>query len=73
MLCGKTDAFVLPRVPGIDQYLAALGEAVQVGSGSAEDVLSEAAKRWESITDRLGREGQLAAYRAHLNLDVAGP
>lgn len=60
-----------PRVAGADAYLAALDEAVarvvRHEMASAES-LGEAARQWQAITDRLGREPQRAAYRAGLGL-----
>jgi multiple sugar transport system substrate-binding protein len=67
----REKCLVVPRIPGIDQYLAALDRAVQDAvSGRAEpdDALRQAYADWERITDRLGRENQLRAYRGHLNL-----
>jgi multiple sugar transport system substrate-binding protein len=62
---------VVPRIPGIDEYLAALEEAVtsvihkKLAPGEA---LAHASQEWDSITDRLDREKQRQAYRRHLNL-----
>jgi len=63
--------FVLfPRIPGIDDYIAALDEAIT----SATDVpststgLQHAAEKWEKITDLHGRDTQQKAYLKSLNL-----
>lgn len=64
------DCFLLPRIPGIDQYLESLANAVRsaIAGETATAVLVRAADQWEQITGRLGREGQKLAYRAHLGL-----
>lgn len=61
----------IPRIPGIDDYLAALTTAVEeVASEQLEPeaALAAAAARLEAITDRLGRAEQREAYRRHLEL-----
>jgi ABC-type glycerol-3-phosphate transport system substrate-binding protein len=63
--------FVVPRIPGIDEYLAALAEAVEdVVFENAEPMaaLEKAASTWELITDRIGRVEQRAAYHRHLGV-----
>ncbi|MDC0934676.1 hypothetical protein OAS39_00210 [Pirellulales bacterium] len=64
------DAFVqIPRIPAIDEYLAALHQAAAraiSGDVPVEDALIEASKAWEQITDRFGREKQREAYQRHL-------
>jgi hypothetical protein len=63
----RDTALVVPRIPGADDYLAALSQAVEKalrGEASAANVLGEAASRWNGITDRLGRDAQ---RQAHLN------
>jgi hypothetical protein len=60
---------LVPRVPGIDEYLNALAEGVReapADEAAATATLEKVAARWEEITDRLGRERQVAAYRRHL-------
>ncbi len=64
-------ALVIPRIPGSDEYLAALEDAIK--SATADKVppataLQSAAERWEKITDRLGRDKQRAAYHKHLEI-----
>jgi multiple sugar transport system substrate-binding protein len=59
------------RIPGRAEYLKALDEAVRQavrGQRSAKEALAQAAARWREITQRLGREGQRAAYRRSLGL-----
>jgi multiple sugar transport system substrate-binding protein len=71
------------RIPGQEEYFAALDEAVAtvVAEGttaerSAKDdaakasaALKSAAQRWNEITERLGREAQRTAYRHSLGLE----
>lgn len=62
---------LIPRIPGVDEYLAALDEAV---TSTTRDkvapavVLQKAGGRWEEITNAHGRDGQHAAYLKHLNI-----
>lgn len=68
---GGQQALVIPRIPGADEYLAALEDAIK--SATADEVppataLQSAAERWEKITDRLGRDKQRAAYQKHLGI-----
>jgi hypothetical protein len=54
------------RIPGREQYLAALDQAVRDvlrGEKQPAEALRAASDAWEAITDRLGRPEQLAAYR----------
>jgi multiple sugar transport system substrate-binding protein len=55
------------RLPGATEYLAVLDDAAKKciadPSLSPATALAEAAKAWNEITDRLGRESQLRAYR----------
>jgi ABC-type glycerol-3-phosphate transport system substrate-binding protein len=61
---------LLPRIPGIDDYLSVLDEAV----GSTTDALSafkaleRAVEKWEKITDSRGRDAQRQAYLKSLNI-----
>jgi multiple sugar transport system substrate-binding protein len=66
-----SDALVVPRIPGVDQYLATLSEAVENalrGTATSNDALQAAARQWNQITDQLGRDTQRRAYLAHLNI-----
>jgi multiple sugar transport system substrate-binding protein len=59
------------RIPGYNQYENALELAVSealTGQKSPQQALDDAAKAWNDITDRLGRQDQLKAYRASLSL-----
>jgi multiple sugar transport system substrate-binding protein len=63
---------LIPRVPGIDDYLIALGGSIQAakpGEAGAKAALTTAATAWDAITDRLGRQQQAAAYRRHLGIE----
>jgi hypothetical protein len=65
------DALIVPRIPGIDQYMDALHEAVNhvaVDKANPEDALKEAAAKWEQITDAHGRDAQRRAYLKHLGI-----
>ncbi|MBA4105562.1 MAG: hypothetical protein C0485_07365 [Pirellula sp.] len=65
-----TDAPVLiPRLPAIDEYLAVLADAVRTApadEAAAQAALDGVAAKWEEITNRLGRDRQISAYRRHL-------
>jgi multiple sugar transport system substrate-binding protein len=68
----RSQRLLVPRIPGQAEYLAALDEAVReaVRDGKApEEALSGAARRWEQITDRLGRIPQKRAYWRSMGLD----
>ncbi len=61
-----------PRIPGRDEYLAALDHAVRQAVQSRQspaEALQHAAAKWREITDRLGREHQRAAYLRSLELE----
>jgi multiple sugar transport system substrate-binding protein len=63
---------LIPRMPGIDDYLNALGIAIhgaKSGEAGAQAALNSAAAAWDALTDRLGRQQQAAAYRRHLGID----
>jgi hypothetical protein len=62
---------LIPRIPGVDEYVAALDRAVNAalkGKMPAEASLEKADAEWEKITDRYGREKQRDAYLKHLNI-----
>jgi multiple sugar transport system substrate-binding protein len=63
---------MIPRVPGIDEYLNALGDAIRdakPGEAGAQAALATAGAAWDAITDRVGRPPQAAAYRHHLGIE----
>jgi multiple sugar transport system substrate-binding protein len=60
------------RIPGREEYLAALDEAVQSavrGDVSPTDALSKAAKQWQEITEKRGVDRQRTAYLQSLGLE----
>ncbi len=62
---------VVPPLPGIDGYLAALDEAVKGalrGERSPDEALQEVARRWDELTDQLGHDRQRTAYLKHLGI-----
>jgi multiple sugar transport system substrate-binding protein len=62
---------LVPRIPGIDEYMAALDEAVAkppVDKAAAEATLQKVADRWEQITNAHGRDAQRSAYLKHLQI-----
>lgn len=68
--------YVLPRVPGIDEYLQSLEQSLEklaAGGDSEEsavkEALDEAAERWQAITESYGRERQREAYAKHLGFE----
>lgn len=59
------------RIPGFPEYKDALELAISEalsGQSTEQAALDKAAKTWDEITDRLGRDSQKAAYRASLGL-----
>ncbi|MEM9184926.1 MAG: hypothetical protein AAGB00_00350 [Planctomycetota bacterium] len=68
-------SIVAPRLLEVDAYLAALESGVQsaVAGTPASDALAAIAADWESLTKRIGRDAQRAAYRRHLGMDEYTP
>jgi multiple sugar transport system substrate-binding protein len=67
----RPESVLSVRLPGRDEYLVALDEAVSRvvrGEASSKDALQEAAAKWNVITDRIGRDKQKEAYRRSLGL-----
>jgi hypothetical protein len=63
---------LVPRIPGIDEYLAALDEAVKSApkdKAAAEAALKKVADEWEQITNAHGRDAQRKAYLKHLGIE----
>ena len=57
-------------LPGAGEYYLALDESVYKalkGKLSVEDALNKAAKKWDAITDSIGRKKQIKYYKASLN------
>jgi hypothetical protein len=69
---GGEKCLLIPRIPGVDDYMAALDEAVKSAAFDkvpAQQALEMAAQRWEQITDARGRELQRDAYLKHLGIN----
>jgi hypothetical protein len=65
------DYLVVPRIPGIDEYIATLDRAVTAvvdGKMQPRPALEAAAANWERITDAHGRGKQRDAYLKHLGI-----
>ncbi len=66
------NAAIEPRIPGIFQYYSiAEDELVKGINGqyaSAQETADAIAAAWEKITDQIGREGQIALYKASLGM-----
>lgn len=65
------ECLVVPRIPGVDEYIAALDESANaVASGKMQPLaaLEKAAAQWDKITDAHGRDKQRQAYLKHLNI-----
>ena len=65
------DVVFSPRIPGREDYLSALADAVRrrlVDGAEAAESLAEAARQWEQITESLGRDEQRVAYRRSLGM-----
>ncbi len=63
---------VIPRLLGVDDYMAALDEAVNaalIRSVDPKVALENAARRWEEITEARGRDAQREAYMRHLGIE----
>jgi hypothetical protein len=67
----RGDAYLLPRIPGIEEYLAILNGAIKdavTGKQPAAETLAAAAEKWNALTDKLGRDSQRTAFNRHLGL-----
>ena len=63
---------LVPRIPGVDQYMAALDDAVRAAvfaEAEPQRALQQAAANWEQITAAHGRDAQRQAYRKHLGIE----
>lgn len=68
---GNTQQFPYLRIPGTFEYWLALDtnlSRAMIGELTPEEALQTTADEWEQITDRFGRELQLASYKASLGL-----
>jgi hypothetical protein len=62
---------LVPRIPGIDEYVAALDDAVKSppkDEARAEAALKKVADEWERVTIAHGRDAQRRAYLNHLEI-----
>ncbi|MEM8788685.1 MAG: extracellular solute-binding protein [Pseudomonadota bacterium] len=66
------NAAIEPRIPGIFQYYSVAEDELAKGYagqyGSAQETADAIAAAWENITDQIGRENQIALYKASLGL-----
>ncbi len=66
------DAAIEPRIPGIFQYYsAAEDELAKDYAGqykSAQETADAIAAAWEKLTDQIGRDSQIALYKASLGM-----
>ncbi|MEL6206245.1 MAG: extracellular solute-binding protein [Pseudomonadota bacterium] len=66
------NAAIEPRIPGIFQYYSIAEDELVRGLageyGSAQETADAIAAAWEGITDQIGRDSQVALYRASLGL-----
>lgn len=69
---GRPLSLQSPRLPGREDYLATLDEAVHSvisGRKTPRESLTDAAGRWRDITQKLGEESQHQAYAHSLGLN----
>ena len=66
------NAALEPRIPGIFQYYSIAEDELAKGYagqyGSAQETADAIAAAWDKITDEIGRDQQIAIYRASLGL-----
>ena len=65
------NAAIEPRIPGIFQYYSIAEDElakVYAGQFTAQEGADNIAAAWEKITDQIGRESQIALYKASLGL-----
>ncbi|MDH3263720.1 MAG: extracellular solute-binding protein [Paracoccaceae bacterium] len=66
------NAAIEPRIPGIFQYYSIAEDELAKGFagqyGSAQETADAIAAAWEKITDQIGREQQIALYKASLGM-----
>ena len=66
------NAAIEPRIPGIFQYYSIAEDELVKGLagqyGSAQETADAIAAAWEEITDQIGRDSQIALYKASLGL-----
>ena len=66
------NAAIEPRIPGIFQYYSVAEDELAKGYAgqykSAQETADAIAAAWEKITDQIGRDSQIAVYKASLDL-----
>jgi multiple sugar transport system substrate-binding protein len=66
------NAAIEPRIPGIFQYYSVAEDELAKGYAgqyaSAQETADAIAAAWEKITDEIGRESQIALYKASLGM-----
>jgi multiple sugar transport system substrate-binding protein len=66
------NAAVEPRIPGIFQYYSVAEDELAKGYAgtyaSAQETADAIAAAWEKITDQIGRDSQIALYKASLGM-----
>ena len=66
------NAAIEPRIPGIFQYYSVAEDELAKGFagqyGSAQETADAIAAAWENITDQIGRDQQVALYKASLGM-----
>jgi len=66
------NAAIEPRIPGIFQYYSVAEDELAKGFagqyGSAQETADAIAAAWEGITDQIGRDSQIALYKASLGV-----
>jgi len=66
------NAAIEPRIPGIFQYYSVAEDELAKGFagqyGSAQETADAIAAAWENITDQIGRQQQIALYKAALGM-----
>jgi multiple sugar transport system substrate-binding protein len=66
------NAAIEPRIPGIFQYYSVAEDELAKGYagqyGSAQETADAIAAAWEKITDQIGRDSQIALYKASLGI-----
>ena len=65
------NAAIEPRIPGIFQYYSVAEDEltkIWAGGSDAQSGADKIAAAWEKITDEIGRDKQIALYKASLGL-----
>jgi multiple sugar transport system substrate-binding protein len=66
-----SNAAIEPRIPGIFQYYSVAEDElakIYAGQYSAQDGADRIAAAWEKLTDQIGRDSQIALYKASLGM-----